>query len=96
VLARCLSWPLLQTLGEASFSMFMWQFPVQMAFKLVPGGRSLPPYVDLGLVVVTTVAVSLASVRCFEKPAAEWLRRRLAPRPAPAVGMQGMQPTGAA
>jgi peptidoglycan/LPS O-acetylase OafA/YrhL len=86
VLARFLSWPLLQSLGEASFSMFMWQFPVQVAFKLVLGGRTLPPYVDLALVIVTTVAISLASVWWFEKPAAEWLRRRLMPQKAVPAG----------
>jgi peptidoglycan/LPS O-acetylase OafA/YrhL len=88
VLARWLSLPVLQSLGEASFSMFMWQFPVQMLFKMALGGRALPPFVDVALVVATTVAVSLASVRWFEKPAAEWLRRRLAPRTAPAAGMR--------
>jgi peptidoglycan/LPS O-acetylase OafA/YrhL len=82
LLARLLSGRVLRRLGEASFSIFILQGPMMALDTMV--FRQWRDHVLLRTVVVTlaTVAVSLVSVRYFEKPVARWLRRKL-DRPVP-------------
>lgn len=75
-LARMLSWRPLEYLGEASFSIFMWQLPMFIVAFLL--GEVWPW--DSGsfvlLITVILVGVSLFSVRLFEKPVGNWLKRK--------------------
>jgi peptidoglycan/LPS O-acetylase OafA/YrhL len=77
LLARLLSGWVLRRLGEASFSIFILQGPMMMIDGMVFGpsrDHVLPRTVG---VTLATVALSLVSVRFFEKPVARWLRRKL-------------------
>ncbi len=77
LLAKLLSFRPLALLGEASFSIFMLQFPVLiMAYGLAyvwPGDSGS----FLILMTVILIAASVASVRWFEKPVSNWLRRTM-------------------
>jgi peptidoglycan/LPS O-acetylase OafA/YrhL len=93
LLARLLSGRVLRRLGEASFSVFILQGPMMWLSMMVfrtPRDHFL---LWTASVTLATVAVSLVSVRYFEKPVARWLRRKL-DRPVPLVGIIGSSPVG--
>jgi peptidoglycan/LPS O-acetylase OafA/YrhL len=78
LLAWLLSLPGLRPLGEASFSIFIWQVPVLILLHwLFPAAESAGAVIRLVLAVLTVTVVSLLSVYLFEKPLARWLRRKL-------------------
>lgn len=77
ILARLLAWRPLELLGEASFSIFMWQLP---AFILAFIIGMVWPWGSGSFVILLTViliGVSLFSVRLFEKPVGNWLKRKV-------------------
>lgn len=80
-------WRRFRWLGDASYGIYLWHFPVQLVLLLsVPGlatdhivARS-PAFLILFLCLV--VALAAASYRYFEKPARNWVRGRFeAPAP---------------
>lgn len=74
--ARILSVPLLQRLGDTSFSLFILQLPVRiLSAPLVP--PTLHSGLRLLLLILAAVFCSLLSVNYFEKPVARALRQRL-------------------
>jgi peptidoglycan/LPS O-acetylase OafA/YrhL len=76
-LARILSHRMLEKLGEASFGIFILQGPIGFpVLMMLP--RHWPALVRLLITVAVVVAVSLLSVRYFERPVARKLKRWLA------------------
>jgi peptidoglycan/LPS O-acetylase OafA/YrhL len=75
-------------IGDVSFSIYMWHFPVALVFMLLgvdgmlgTGALMLGPY------LLCVLAVARVSFRCLEQPARRWLVRvaaRDAPHHAPA------------
>jgi peptidoglycan/LPS O-acetylase OafA/YrhL len=83
LVARLFCLPGLRYLGDASFSIFILQGPMLMLDMAAFGAlaaASPPIEVDLFarfiVLLAATVAVSLLSVRFFERSVAAWLRRR--------------------
>ncbi len=87
LLARLLSGRVLHRLGEASFAIFILQGPMMALDAMI--FRFSRDYFLLRTAGVTlaTVAISLLSVRFFEKPVARWLRRKLDRPAAPDTGL---------
>ena len=73
LMARLLGSERLRKLGDASFSIFMWQFPMLIVGVGLAQAR-LPSALLLVVLVVATVAVSLASTRWIERPISRRLR----------------------
>ncbi len=92
LLARLLSLPGLRSLGEASFSIFIWQLPVLiLTAYLFPPDSSADAVTRLVISVLAVSVVSLLSVYLFEKPVARWLRGKLIGRPtADVLGRVGL------
>lgn len=67
VLAKVLSWRGFEKLGEASFSIFMWQFPMLVAGMIAIAVLRLPAPAHIPLVVALTVAASLLSAKLEKK-----------------------------
>ena len=69
-------------LGDATYSMYLLGFPAMLALALAvrASGHSLDviqsPLALIGFVAVI-IAIALASHRHFERPAQDWIRRRL-------------------
>lgn len=76
-------------LGEVSFGIYLWHFPVQRLLpKLFPGIWSTPGGSALALLVclLITLPLAAASYRWIEKPVLDWLSRiqyRRSNRPTP-------------
>jgi peptidoglycan/LPS O-acetylase OafA/YrhL len=77
-LARFLSTRPLQTLGHASYAMYILQQPVLIWALKVPFVAALPIQVFVPLFVGLLIALSLASQRYVAEPARSWLRSRRA------------------
>ena len=75
-LARCLSWNGFEFLGEASFGIFILQGPIGFTLLFLVPIESVA--VRLIVSVIGVVALSLLSVRYFERPVARRLRKRFA------------------
>lgn len=79
VLARILSIPALQRLGDASFAVFILQYPA-VSYLNVLRRLEIPESIPmLPIVIMLIVAASVASTRLFERPVSNWLRARLLP-----------------
>jgi peptidoglycan/LPS O-acetylase OafA/YrhL len=74
LIAKLLSNKLLKGLGDASYSIFIWQFPMMIPGFFLP--KTMSPWAKIGLIAVATIIVSLLSVRYIEKPIARKLRKR--------------------
>ena len=82
--ARFFSLPGMNFLGQASFSIFIWQnFLMIISFAVVFGTGNAAA--ALPVAVIGLFTISLISTYLIEKPWAKRLRRRLAPQPAPAL-----------
>jgi peptidoglycan/LPS O-acetylase OafA/YrhL len=77
VMARLFSLPGLRQLGEASFSMFILQFPVLILGSIVFQNSQVDSLVRLIVVIILTIVISLLSIMVFEKPVTRWLRRKM-------------------
>lgn len=60
-------------LGEISFSVYMWHFPLAGLMVLVVGRDAVPHPVLLLLYTASVLAVATASVKLFEFPARRWV-----------------------
>lgn len=76
VVAWLLSRRFWKPLGDASFSLFMWQLPGLILFPGIAQALALSPFGQLSLVVIGTVGLALASCRWIERPLANRLRRK--------------------
>jgi peptidoglycan/LPS O-acetylase OafA/YrhL len=76
LLARCLSLPALKLLGNASFSIFLFQLPVQVGLKMLFQHATPPAWMPLTLAILTIVIAALISTELLEKPVSNWLRNR--------------------
>jgi peptidoglycan/LPS O-acetylase OafA/YrhL len=76
VLARLLSLRPLQTLGDASYAMYILQEPVLIWTAKLPLLGTLPKPIFFPLYVLTLIAVSLACQRFVAEPARIWLLGR--------------------
>lgn len=79
-------------LGESSYGIYLWHFPVQLALLLAiaPFGKSEAIAQDgwfLFLYVFATLASARLGYRLLERPARSWVRRRLGRRPAMHMGV---------
>ena len=64
-------------LGEASYAVYLLQFPVWIGLAMVwPGVSAVSPTVRFWLFFALLVALSVAVFRGFERPARAWLRGR--------------------
>ncbi|MFM7846148.1 MAG: acyltransferase family protein [Planctomycetota bacterium] len=63
-------------LGDASFSLFMWQLPGLMLFPGIAAALQLSPSWQLLLVVGGTIGLALASCRWIERPLARRILSR--------------------
>lgn len=75
-------WRRFRWLGDASYGIYLWHFPVQLVLLLTVPGLATdhmlahsPAFLILFLCIV--VALAGASYRYFEKPARTWVRARL-------------------
>jgi peptidoglycan/LPS O-acetylase OafA/YrhL len=68
-------------LGDISYSVYLWHFPLQLAFVLTLDLDYSQP-VALAIYGAALIGLSLASYRLFELPVQSWLRRT-APAAAP-------------
>ena len=74
--ARLYSLPLLRFLGDAGFSIFIWQSVIMtLAFMSLHQGLSIGPH-QFWVAVVLILAIAIASNHLLEKPMARWIRRR--------------------
>lgn len=78
LLSRLLSLPALRVLGDASFSIFMWQLLAMVALPPTAAAVGLGPWTGLLAIVAVTVGVSLLSANLAEKPVSAWLRNQWA------------------
>lgn len=79
--ALCKSRPL-KFLGEASFALFIWQFPVIILCAWIFRAFEVEmPVLNLLLVVLGCLGISIVSTFYFEKPLSRAIRQRLDPRP---------------
>ncbi len=92
--ARLLSTPVLRWIGQRSYGIYLWHWPVLMVTR---------PQLDLSLTgwrldvlrVAITVAIAAVSYRLVERPIidrglAGWMRGMLRPRPRPARALAGV------
>jgi peptidoglycan/LPS O-acetylase OafA/YrhL len=78
VLARALSWRVFRIFGETSFSIFILQMPVMFVGASLLSRVPMPSLARLMLLVAMTLLVAMCSTRLFERPVANWLKRRFA------------------
>ncbi|WP_375451298.1 acyltransferase family protein [uncultured Devosia sp.] len=77
-------WRRLSPLGDLTYALYLWHFPLQLAIALavILGGLPLAPIQGpVGFVgfMAVLIALSAASYRWIERPAQSWLRERFAP-----------------
>jgi peptidoglycan/LPS O-acetylase OafA/YrhL len=75
-IAKFLALRLWKPLGDASFSLFMWQLPGLMLFPAIAPALQLSPSGQLLLVVLGTISLALVSYRWIERPLARYLLSR--------------------
>jgi exopolysaccharide production protein ExoZ len=81
-----LTWPALKSLGDASYSLYLWHLPVIALVAHLLAARQ--PWLFLPAAIVATIAAAFAGRAIVEKPAIALLRRASPARPA-----ASLQPT---
>lgn len=79
-------WEKLSPLGDLTYALYLWHFPLQLALALAVtlGGVPLTPLQSpTGMVAffAVLIAISIASYRWIERPAQSWIRDRFSPQP---------------
>ncbi|VUD67472.1 hypothetical protein TDB9533_03810 [Thalassocella blandensis] len=85
IIARILSFPIFDKLGDISFSVFIWQAVfVYISFYMLTIDGNLAEN-QLWIILASLVVVSYLSAKYIEKPIQRWLRKRLLPSRSSAV-----------
>ena len=87
-IAWLLSRPAFQVLGEASYSIYILQIPIQawtytVLHRLVVRFVNISPRAEAVVELLTIVVASLVVVRCFERPAKRFAMKIFSVRPTP-------------
>jgi peptidoglycan/LPS O-acetylase OafA/YrhL len=79
-------WQRLSPIGDLTYALYLWHFPLQLAIAsvvMLAGLPLAPIQTPLGFLAffVVLIAISIASYRWIERPAQNWIRERFsAPR----------------
>lgn len=81
---RLLSFRPLTFLGDISYSVYLIHFPIQLTMMMVVHANGWrPPWSDawfFWFYLILLIPASWIMYSCFEKPAREWLRKKLIPK----------------